>query len=207
MPLPLLPLAIIGSGIAQGVGSYLSGQQQIEAAQQAQSSLSSEARKNRRLQQQMLAIMRQLMEEGLPLREAQRQAGILATERLSDSSVFGKGAGELTGQLTAEDANRIAAINQFLAGNAPRIEQLAPSFGQLGAGFGGQAGALTGQAANLQSQIGGVRAGTTGAISSIIGNLPQQFQQFQLQSQLQDLLKGFNPGGGSNTLRSPTAFV
>lgn len=185
--------AIIGGGILGIGGSILSSREQRKAQDRA-SDIAGRAEAER------LALARELMAEGKPLREALAQSGLsalpgltqfaditragtgpqfdiplqrgtealfrnLAPFGLTDSSVAGRGIGELTSGLLGQDIQRRIGVGQSLLG----LQQ--PTTGAA-VGLLGQAGGLAGQQAQIAGQS--PRAGLFGDIGqfgSTIGSL------------------------------------
>jgi hypothetical protein len=219
--------------IAQGIGQAVSGAadvvgagQQTQVLQAGQRASLSEARRQRRQQSQLLEIMRGLLAEGAPTRQAQfgaaqfglrglteaagRQPGTgpqferaletgtrglaqqLAQFGVSpDSSAFARSTGELAGELTGQDIDRINSILSFLSGQAPSVLPAAAQFGGLAQGAGQLAGQQVGQAAGFGQNIGAVQGGLTSSLGQRFGDVAGQFGQFKL---LESLLPGLGLG-------------
>jgi hypothetical protein len=126
----------------------------------------------------------------------------------ADSSVFGRGLGDLVGQLTAADVQRQTDIRRFLAGLGTQTgtQGLAGAIGGQAAQAGGQASNLLSQSLQAMISGGGAQgAGTASALGtagSALGALPAQFSQYQF---LQSLLGGGGGGGGAGRTQRLTA--
>lgn len=124
----------IGPAI-ESAGDYFGSQAQIGGLQEAGATLSSEAKRNRRLQAEMLAIVRQLFGEGADLRGVQREA--------SEQGLRG-----LMERATAQPGTSLS-FNRALAGGTRALTRnlaqygINPESGAFGRASGELAGSLT----------------------------------------------------------------
>lgn len=116
---PMTALAI--AGIVNAAGNAIKGYSDVKAAEaqgealgSAQSAAAKEAKRLRQLQERFLKIQEQLIAEGAPLREAQRQAAIQSIEELQQFA--GTPAGE-----SAQFKQDLSRGTEALAGQFSRF--------------------------------------------------------------------------------------
>lgn len=186
--------ALIAGALGIGAGASILGAREQRKAQERASEIAGGAEAER------LALTRELLAEGQPLREALVQSGLsalpgltqfaditqagmgpqfdiplqrgtealfrnLAPFGLTDSSVAGRGVGELTSGLLGEDIQRRIGVGQSLLG-------LAPTSTAGGINVLGQAGGFAGQQAQIagQSPTAGL-FGDIGQFATTLGSI------------------------------------